>query len=128
MALDGRQRVLVVDDEDVVRRVVSATLRRHGFGVAEAGSGDEGLLYFSEHRDGLSLIITDVMMPGMSGPAMVERILAIDPEMPIMFMTGTAADARQMMGRIKRCSLLQKPFTPDGLLMSVRKCLDGGGR
>src|SRR5436190_12452402 len=123
MALDGRQRVLVVDDEDVVRRVVSATLRRHGFGVAEAGSGDEGLLYFSEHPDGLSLVLTDVMMPGMTGPAMVERILAVDPEMPVMFMTGTAADARRMLGCIKRYSLLQKPFTPEGLLTSVRNCL-----
>src|SRR5437763_16499094 len=87
------QNILVVDDDPMVRRFVAMTLQRHGFSVLQADSGDDGLKSFSKHRANLAMILTDVVMPGMTGPEMVEQILAIDPGMCVMFMTGTPADA-----------------------------------
>ena len=76
---DDAYSILVVDDDPIVRRFVSTTLQRNGFAVLEAASGKDGLERFAEHRDALALILTDIMMPGMSGPEMIERIRAIHP-------------------------------------------------
>src|ERR1051325_9473495 len=113
------QSILVVDDDAVVRRVVAATLQRHGFAVVEAECGDDGLRSFSEHRGSLALILTDVLMPGMTGPEMIERILAIDPHARVMFMTGAISDTRLPRRETKRYQLIHKPFTPQHLLNTV---------
>ena len=116
--------ILVVDDDEMVLRYVSATLKRQGYGVHQANSGHEGLRYFSEHGAGLSMILTDVLMPGLSGPQMVERILAVEPGMPIAFMTGTANEARIPRPQTKNYMLIHKPFTPQKLLETIRDCLE----
>jgi two-component system cell cycle sensor histidine kinase/response regulator CckA len=115
--------ILVVDDDPLVRRFVAMTLGRNGFTVHVADNGDTGLQYFSEHGAGLAMVLTDVVMPGLSGPEMVERMLAIDPEVRVMFMTGTASDARLPSRNVKTYQLIHKPFTPQGLLHTVRDCL-----
>src|SRR5437762_9087875 len=79
--------VLVVDDDQMVRQFVAATLRRCGFNVIEAGSGQEGLKHFAENQN-VHLVLSDILMPTMSGPEMVQRILRIEPSVKIMFMTG----------------------------------------
>jgi two-component system cell cycle sensor histidine kinase/response regulator CckA len=121
--MEGTHNILVVDDDEVVLRYVATTLKRQGYGVHPATSGDDGLQYFSEHGSGLSMILTDVVMPGLSGPQMVERILEIEPRMPVTFMTGTAADARLPRQQTKTYKLIHKPFTPQKLLEAVRDCL-----
>ena len=118
--------ILVVDDEPIVRRFVVATLQKKGFAVLEASSGQEGLKYFFEHN-GVDLVLTDVLMPVMSGPEMVQRILKIDPTAKIIFMTGGDPDRRLMDLSDKKYLLLQKPFTLDTLLTNVQECLATGG-
>ena len=117
------QNILVVDDDEVVLRYVAATLRRQGYGVHPVTSGDDGLQYFAEHCSGLSMVLTDVIMPGLSGPQMIERILEIEPGIPVTFMTGTASDARLPRQQTKTYKLIHKPFTPQTLLNAVRDCL-----
>jgi two-component system, cell cycle sensor histidine kinase and response regulator CckA len=117
------QTILVVDDDAMVLRYVSATLKRYGYGVHQAASGNEGLQYFSENGAGLAMVLTDVVMPGMSGPEMIDRILALRPHMPVTFMTGTAADSRLHYRDAKACKMILKPFTPQKLLDAVRECL-----
>jgi DNA-binding NtrC family response regulator len=118
--------ILVVDDDEMVLRYVTVTLKRQGYRVHQAGSGHEGLQYFAEHRVGLSMILTDIIMPGLSGTQMVERILALEPAMPVTFMTGTAAEARLPRPQSKTYKLIHKPFTPQKLLDAVRDCLADG--
>jgi len=120
---DG-QRILVVDDDAVVLRFVGMTLSRQGYAVHQANSGDEGLDYFTNHGHGLAMVLTDVIMPGMSGPQMIERILALDPALPVTFMTGTASDARLPHMDKKTYKLIHKPFTPQKLLDTIRDCLE----
>ena len=117
------QNILVVDDDEMVLRYVSTTLKRQGYGVHQANSGHEGLRCFSEIGGGLSMILTDIVMPGLSGPQMVEQILAVEPAMPIAFMTGTANEARLPRPQTKTYKLIHKPFTPQKLLDAVRDCL-----
>ncbi len=118
------QNILVVDDDAVVLRFVTNTLTRQGFTVHSAASGDDGLRYFTQHGNALWMILTDVLMPGLTGPEMVERALAIAPETRVMFMTGTAEEAKLPSFEDKRYRLIRKPFTTQSLLEMVRECLD----
>jgi len=115
--------ILVVDDDEMVLRYVSMTLRRQGYGVHLATSGHDGLRFFSEHPVDMSMILTDVVMPGLSGPQMVEQILAVNPALPVAFMTGTVAEAHLPRKQSKTYKLIHKPFTPQTLLETVRECL-----
>jgi two-component system cell cycle sensor histidine kinase/response regulator CckA len=117
-------KILVVDDDAIVRRVVAMTLGRHCFQVHQADSGEDGLKSFFEHREDLSMVLTDIVMPGMSGPQMVERILATDPAICVMFMTGTATDNRLSPESARAHKLIHKPFTPASLLENVHAVLE----
>lgn len=115
---------LVVDDDSVVRRVVTATLERSGFTVYGSRSGDRGLSCFLEHSDEIDVVLTDVVMPSMSGPEMVEHILQHRPEIKVLFMTGYNASHVLPSNHAKRFSVLGKPFSPAALVKAVRECLD----
>jgi DNA-binding NtrC family response regulator len=116
--------ILVVDDDAIVRRFVAMTLGRNGFQVHQADSGEGGLKSFLEHREDLSMVLTDIVMPGMSGPQMVERILASEPGVCVLFMTGTATDNRLSREAAQAYKLIHKPFTPARLLENVRAVLE----
>src|SRR4051794_20243812 len=81
-AMREPQTILVVDDDAIILRFVGITLKRQGYAVHQANSGDEGLQYFTDHGGGIAMVLTDVIMPGMSGPQMIERILAVQPDLP----------------------------------------------
>ena len=114
-------KILVVDDEPTVRRFVVAALQSNGFTVLQASSGQEGLKYFAEHDD-VDLILSDVLMPTMSGPEMVQRIMKSN-NVKVIFMTGGDPDKKLMELSGKKYSLLHKPFTADTVLKSVQDCL-----
>ena len=115
-------KILVVDDEPIVRRFVVATLESRDFLVVAASSGQEGLKFFSEHKD-VELVLSDILMPAMSGPEMVQRIVKLDPSVKIMFMTGTDPDRRLLELSAKKYLLLHKPFPVEILISSVQECL-----
>jgi CheY-like chemotaxis protein len=125
-AADARPRetVLLVDDDAGVRNLVARHLRRLGYVVREAGSGEEAALLYG---DGVDLLLTDHTMPNMSGMELAQQLRERDADLPIVFMSGYGSD--QPEGRaIARSAYLRKPMTMDELAHQVRQMLDQDGR
>ena len=115
---------MVVDDESIVLRLITRSLEKEGYGVLEARCGERGVACFEEHQDEIQLVLTDVIMPNMSGPEMVNRILQQKACIKVLFMTGYGAQAALPNLRQLQFGVIQKPFTPAVLTRRVRECLD----
>ena len=112
-----------MEDEQLLRELVAATLTREGYDVLQAADGEEGI------RVGLAktpdLLITDVVMPKCSGVDVSRELLAHDPSLRVIFMSGYAEDRLSEQGELDpTVTLLRKPFTPDRLLSLTRATLD----
>lgn len=122
----GRETILLVEDEPAVRGLVHETLRLHGYTVLEARHGIEALLTGTRHLGPIHLLLTDVVMPQMSGPEVAEKLTTIRPEIKVLYMSGYPDHPVFAQGGIKRdTAFLQKPFTPNVLVQKVREVLDG---
>ncbi len=106
----GGGRVLLVEDEDMVRAVAERALTRAGYTVTSAADGDEGLAYVEQGVE-FDLVLSDVVMPGMDGPAMVREIRARHPSLPVLFMSGYAEEQLRKEIDIADVHFLPKPFT-----------------
>ena len=84
-----RETILVVEDNQVIRALSKAFLERAGYAVATAEDGDCGFNFFKQHRSRIALLLTDVRMPNMNGFELADRILELDAEFPILFMSAT---------------------------------------
>ena len=115
------ETILVAEDEDALRDVVQRVLTRNGYTVLAAASGREALALLQEHSGRIDLLLTDVVMPTISGPALGHWVKEMHGEVPIMFMSGYPDDTLDTMGRAR--FYLQKPFTADALLAMVREAL-----
>jgi two-component system cell cycle sensor histidine kinase/response regulator CckA len=116
--------ILVVDDEQEILNFVQTALTRVGFTVVLAQSGDLALELFEKLQAPIDLLLTDVVMPGMSGPMLVDRLLAMQPSLPVLFMSGY--DDRQVVQRYvlkEGFALLPKPFTLDSLSAKVHELI-----
>ncbi len=116
--------ILVVDDEQDILNVIEATLNREGFEVLKALNGDMALDLFQKLNKPIDLLLTDVVMPGMSGPMLVDRLLAVQPNLPVLFMSGY--DDRQVVHRYvlkEGFALLAKPFSLEILNRKVKEML-----
>jgi PAS domain S-box-containing protein len=121
----GSETVLVVEDENTVRLVAAGNLRRAGYLVLAAADADEALRIAAAHPDPIHLILTDVLMPRMNGPALVTRIKQTRPAIRTLFMSGHADDALLHHGVVEEGAyFLEKPFTRDQLTRRVREALD----
>ena len=125
-SIRGRETVLLVEDEPGVRGLVNETLRLHGYTVLEARHGIEALLTGAKHVGPIHLLLTDVVMPQMSGPEVAEKLVAVRPEVKVLYMSGYPDHPVFSKGGVdtERC-FLQKPFTPSALAQKVREVLDG---
>ncbi len=122
----GRETVLLVEDEPGVRRLVNETLRLHGYTVLEARHGIEALLTGAKHMGPIHLLLTDVVMPQMSGPEVAEKLASVRPEVKVLYMSGYPDHPTFSKGGLDTDrSFLQKPFTPTALAQKVREVLDG---
>ena len=122
---DGEPTVLVVDDDLAVRRVACKALRRAGYRVVEAGTGAEALEVSRARDGGIDLLLTDVVMPGMNGRELSERLHAEYPDLPVLFMSAYAEDEIFLQGvRVARMNFLPKPFSATELTDRVREMLD----
>ncbi len=124
------ERILVVDDEPEVLRFVTASLQRAGYRVESASSGETALeRYTAQGSDPYRLVLTDVIMPGLDGVGLVNRILKRDPAVRVLFMSGQVSpEFTQQDFAGNRFELLSKPFRPDQLLKAVRNVLDRPAR
>jgi two-component system, cell cycle sensor histidine kinase and response regulator CckA len=121
----GGETVLVVDDEAAVRSAVWEILQLTGYIVLEAGSGEEALRISAGQEGPIPLLLTDVMMPVMSGPEVAQRLACRCPEIRVLYMSGYSRDAIIRHGVVAQgTAFLQKPFTPDELMHKVREVLD----
>ena len=120
----ARETVLLLDDEEMIRTVLHACLRKSGYSVLEAASGLEATHIAEHHGRRIDLLLTDVVMPQMSGPQSAERLLEIHPEMKVLYMSGHSRDTIVGYGiGESESTLLTKPFTLDSLALKVRELL-----
>ena len=123
--LKGEETVLLVEDEDMVRQLMYDILNGEGYKVLAAPNGKEALLIAEQHQGEIDLIITDVVMPGMSGPQLVEHLTENYVDAKVLFMSGYTDNAIVYHGVLEEgMNFLQKPFTPDDALHKVREVLD----
>jgi CheY-like chemotaxis protein len=121
----GTETILLVEDEAEVRRLAREILTRQGYLVLEAASGPEALRLWQERSGAVDMILTDVVMPQMSGPKLVERLKALCPDVRVVYMSGYTDDVIARHGIISaETEFLQKPFTLDSLAAKVRSVLD----
>lgn len=120
----ARGTVLLVEDEPAVRKVVRGMLERQGHEVLEARDGEEGLALARSHLGAVDLLITDVVMPVMSGPELAERLAAIAPSIPVLYTSGYTDDAVVPNATLHQDSaFLHKPFDMDSLRVKVLELL-----
>jgi len=119
------ETVLLAEDEPVVRRLMRETLRRHGYPVITASDGREAIAKAAAHRGDIGILVTDVVMPGMSGREAAERILLERPGIRVLFVSGYSNDAMLRHGVAPEgMDFLEKPFAPELLAQRVRALLD----
>jgi CheY-like chemotaxis protein len=122
----GRERVLVVEDDAQVRSVTVRALEGAGYRVVVAGDGAEALALDQRGAGPFDLVVTDVVMPGLSGRAVVDRLRERHPGLRALFVSGYSRDVIAQRGVIEAgIHFLPKPFTPAALLEQVRQVLDG---
>lgn len=121
----GSETVLLVEDEDEVRAAVYESLRMRGYIVLNARHGKEAVTICRRHAGPIHLLLTDVIMPQMTGPELVQRVLPLHPEMHVLYVSGYTDDALHQRNLMEPgTAFLQKPFTPDALARQVRAVLD----
>ena len=119
------ETILLVDDEDTVRRFSSRVLEKHGFGVLSAGTAADAIVAACERERPIHLLLTDVMMPGMNGCQLAEHLVALFPSLRVLFMSGYAEDVLATnVGLVPGAAFLGKPFKPKALVTKVREVLD----
>ena len=116
--------ILVVDDDLAVRQVTARVLERAGYRVLQAGEGTEALRVAGEHDGPLDLLLTDVVMPGMNGRELGEKIAEVRPETRLLYMSAYTEDEVILRGiRVAEVVFLFKPFTLESLASAVKQAL-----
>jgi two-component system, cell cycle sensor histidine kinase and response regulator CckA len=121
--------VLVVDDEDAVRRFATRVLARDGYTIVEAQDGAEALELFKNGNPPPDIVVSDIVMPRLNGVELMEAISVSHPEVPVILMSGYANAALAEMGIATPCGIITKPFPAERLLAEVYRCVrrrDGG--
>jgi len=122
----GTDTILVVEDQEALREMIREVLEEQGYTVLEASAGEEALAVAREHRGPIHLLLTDVVMPRMSGRELAERLASVRPETRALYMSGYSNGTISDRGMLAEgAALIEKPFTTESLARAVRETLDG---
>jgi two-component system, cell cycle sensor histidine kinase and response regulator CckA len=122
----GTETVLLAEDDGMVRHLARSVLDYYGYHVLEAANGEEAIQISERHEAPIQLLITDVVMPQMSGPVLFEQIVKSRPQIKVLFMSGYSGSAvTHQLLLDEMTAFIKKPFTPDALARKVRDVLDG---
>jgi two-component system cell cycle sensor histidine kinase/response regulator CckA len=111
--------ILLVEDEAIVRNMAARTLSHAGYAVLAAGTPSEAIALFNEHASSIALLLTDVVMPEMHGPALSRRLNALRPDLPVLFMSGYSDSIPADAAGTEHAAFLAKPFAPADLVAAV---------
>jgi CheY-like chemotaxis protein len=124
-AAGGKETILLVEDEAGIRRTVERMLSSRGYGVMAAAGGAEALELVARLERPPALLVTDVVMPGMGGPELAERLVALHPGLKVLYLSGYMEDTIAHRGILENgIDLLSKPFSAVSLAAKVREILD----
>jgi two-component system cell cycle sensor histidine kinase/response regulator CckA len=124
LAPAGRETILLVEDEESVRAFANKAVERQGYTVLEARHGRDALARLAEHSGPVHLVITDLMMPEMSGSELARQLSGERPAVPVLFMSRYSDSEIAQRGLPANSAYLQKPFTSDVLARKVREVLE----
>jgi PAS domain S-box-containing protein len=125
LQVKGTETILLVEDEEAVRSMALVSLQMHGYTVLTATDGEDALRLVKEHSESLDLVLTDVVMPKVSGPELAGTLRAEFPHVKVLFMSGYTDDAVVRHGLLEAdAPFIQKPYTPLALAQKVRQVLD----
>jgi signal transduction histidine kinase len=121
----GNETILVVEDEESVRKMAAITLERKGYNILQAASPAEAIVISSNYKEMIHLLLTDVVMPGMNGRELLSKLVSVRPEIKSLFMSGYTANVIAHHGVLDPgLSFIQKPFRPKDLSLKIREVLD----
>ena len=127
-SVEGAETILLAEDEEVVRKLTVQVLEMYGYEVLEASNGGSALLLCERHQGPIHLLVTDVIMPEMSGRELADRLAQLRPEMRVLYMSGYTDNAIVHQGVLDEgANFIEKPFSPDALARKVREVLDLAG-
>ncbi|MBE9547619.1 MAG: response regulator, partial [Proteobacteria bacterium] len=127
--LSGSGTVLIVEDDDGLRKLAQAVLHQHGYRVLDAENGEDALRVSKEHEGPIHLLLTDMIMPKMGGKKLAERLQPLYPRMKVIYMSGYTDNTIVRHGVLApKLNFIQKPFTPEALARKVRKALESKKR
>jgi two-component system, cell cycle sensor histidine kinase and response regulator CckA len=115
--------IFLVEDEPQIRRLIVRVLEREGFVVESTDDPELALARIAELGEAVDLVLTDVLMPGMTGPVLVRELRARMPNVRVLFMSGYAGESMEEELAIRDARMLRKPFTPSELVATVRAVL-----
>jgi signal transduction histidine kinase/ActR/RegA family two-component response regulator len=123
---DAKETILLVEDEDSLRQLARRTLQSQGYNILEACDGAAALVLCQRHLPFIDIVVTDVVMPNLSGVDLVQRLKLVRPKLKVLYMSGYTDSTVIRHGMEEtEVNYLQKPFTPDLLRRKVRELLDG---
>jgi PAS domain S-box-containing protein len=123
----GNETILLVEDEKPVRELVARVLQKYGYKILPAGSGIEAIKIWNQHKNEIALLFTDLVMPdNMNGRELAEKLWMDQPGLKVIFTSGYSADIVGKDFKLEpELNYLQKPYQPQTLALTVRRCLDG---
>jgi CheY-like chemotaxis protein len=121
----GTETILLVEDASGLRKLARKILERYGYIILDAPNGDEALRICEQHQGTIHLLLTDVVMPGMSGRALADRLALLYPATKVLYTSGYTDNAIVHHGVLTAgTAFIQKPYTPEALARKVREVLD----